>query len=167
MDLLKLVKSMLNISETDTSNDEYLNNLIAFATSFFTNITGQVLTENTEIEETFTKQYGVSIFKISKVPVTSLNKVIVDGQELDISNFYINDRFIISETPINGEKVTISVNVGYETIPSDIQYIIASICEYLYKQDSHSNYFTGDKAFTPSMNVIPGYIREMVQGYVY
>ena len=56
MDLLKLVKSMLNISETDTSNDEYLNNLIAFATSFFTNITGQVLTENTEIEEKYNNE---------------------------------------------------------------------------------------------------------------
>jgi len=166
MTLLDLVKTTLNMDITDTSNDEYLQSLIAFSTAFFTNLTGIVLDKVVTVDEVFTKQYGVTLFKIFKGPILSINSVTVDGASQDVNNFYINNQFIISNSQITGEKVVFNLDIGYEVIPEDIKYILSSICEYLFKQDSKSNYFSGEKSFTPSANVLPGYIREMVEGYV-
>lgn len=166
MELLELVKTSLNIPITDTEYDSYLEQLIYFVKKQFTNLTGVELLGAKNITEVFLKQYGVSIFKIPKGPINSIVSVVIDGESQDISTFYINNQFVVSDSDLYGEKIEITVNVGYDVIPDEINYILSAMCEYYFKQDSKSNYFTGDKPLTPAMNILPGYIREMVESYV-
>jgi hypothetical protein len=165
MDLLSLVKTSLDIPITETSEDEYLNHLVTFVKAQFTKYTGVEISATKDVSQIFLRQYGVSIFKFNSGPINSLVSVTVDGEVQDISNFYISNQLIVSTDQLYGEKIEIVANVGYATIPDDIAYIISAMCEYYFKQDSKSNYFTGDKPLTPSANLLPAYIREMLDGF--
>ena len=129
------VKQFLKISETDTSEDALIEDMIKAARVFFENKTGLALAEKTIIEY-FEKDDGGQ-YTLSVAPVISVDEVILLDLEEDETEWTLNtdyylsglyERILLSNNVASNTTLKVTYKAGYgsdtETLPFDIHQAI-------------------------------------------
>lgn len=159
---LENLKTMLNIAQNDTSYDDYLTSMYDLCHKYAVNYIDLIYPA---VDRTYTYRdiYNKRIFRCPDKPVNTIESAKIDGvsiqlPEFDSGYFYFPD-FLI------GTRLDITANVGYATIPKELDTIVNMMVEFLFKQATKANYFSmpEQKPLSPRDMTFPSYIHDLLE----
>lgn len=159
---LENLKTMLNIAQTDTSYDVYLTSMYDLCYKYAINYLDLI---HPAIDRTYTYRdfYNKRIFKCPDKPVNAIRSAKLDGK--DIPNPEYDSGYFYFPGFLLGNRLDITANVGYATIPKELDTIINMMVEFLFKQATKANYFSmpEQKLSSPKDMTFPAYIHDLLE----
>ncbi len=172
MDLYEL-KPYLHISLDDYDYDSTLTSLYNSAKQVFSDMTDIQLSNNSEY--TFTYYDGSSVSKIyfNAGPVNSITSVeyrdtFSDSMSsIDYNDYELNDNVLYFESDISFNKLVITADVGYLTIPSNIDYLLVQIVDHYFNFQANSVHLSseGSVPLMPNEATMPKFLYDQIKAY--
>ena len=160
----------LHISEDDDSYDETIEALYEQAKRIFTHRT-RIVFEKKEYTEVFTNVSSSMLFPqygplVSVTSIRYKNNSSDDYTDLDFSYTPVSDT-IYMDCILIAKFVEVVYEAGYETIPLELDKILAQICSFLWTYDDRKVMLsgTGEAILVPDEVKLPKIIRESMAIY--
>lgn len=139
INIATLQRFQFQIPEDNIENINYYNALIASASSIIVNYVGSAFTPEQYVEY-FDDIRGGRYLVLKRLPVASIEEIIVDGKVYDKAYTYeVINGVLRFEDPLHEKSdIKITYTAGYDEVPQDIQYATVELVQYLKKRMSNS-----------------------------
>ena len=172
MELYQL-KPYLHISLDDFDYDAQLTSLYESAKQIFTDLTDIYLSNDTDYNFTYYDGSSVSKIFFNKGPVNSITSVTYRDTFSDSmttvssSDYELNDNVLYFETSQSFNKMIVTANIGYSSIPTNIDFLLAQIVNHYFNFQANSIHLSseGSVPLMPDEATMPKYLYNQIRAY--
>lgn len=167
------LKPYLHISLDDFDNDALLTSLYESAKQVFTNLTNIELSNTTDYTFTYYDLVNTRKIYFNKFPVNSITSVkyrdnFTDSlSTLDSADYELNDNVLYFATTYSVNKMVITADVGYSTIPDNIDFLLVQIVNHYFNFQANKIHLSseGNVPLMPNEATMPKYLYDQIREY--
>jgi len=167
------LKPYLHISLDDYDNDFLLNSLYTAAKQVFTDLTDLQLTNNDDYDFEYFSYSNVDTIFFDMGPVNSINSVTYryvfsdSMSTISSSEYELTDNVLRFETAQTFNKLVVNVDIGYSTIPTNIDFLLVQIVNHYFRFQANAIHLSSDGQvpLMPDEATLPKYLYDQIRAY--
>lgn len=167
------LKPYLHINLDDYDYDALLTSLYTSAKQVFTALTNLELSNTTAYDFTYYDLSKTKKLYFDKFPVNSITSVqyrdnFIDSlSTLDSASYELNDNVLRFSASQSVNKMVITADIGYSTIPTNIDFLLVQIVNHYFNFQANKAHLSseGNVPLMPSEATMPKYLYDQIREY--
>lgn len=167
------LKPYLHISLDDYDYDALLESLYISAKQVFTTLTNIDLSNTAAYEFTYYDLVSTEKLYFNKFPINSITSVkyrntfTASLSTLGSSNYELYNNILRFATAQSVNKMVVTVDIGYSTIPTNIDFVLTQIVNHYFNFQANKIYLSaeGNIPLMPDEATMPRYLYDQIKGY--